>query len=205
MKWNKILRYFSIVAGAGAITIVGILVYANVTVLRYPAETYHDIASVPTTTITLVLGGGMKEPGIMSEMQTDRVLQGVALYKAGKTEKLIMSGDDGALRNDEVTFMKELAVKEGVLEKDVSIDPHAYRTYLSCYRAREVYRIKEAIVISQNFHLPRILYLCNSMGVNSIGLSADLRSYNGTLWLNVREVLARVKALTQLKVTKPVK
>ncbi|MBP9732494.1 MAG: YdcF family protein [Candidatus Magasanikbacteria bacterium] len=177
---------------------------ANIIVLYNPRAIYYSISEVPTSTVAVVLGGGMKAPGIMSEMQTDRVLQAVLLYKAGKTDRLIMSGDDGALRDDEVTFMKELAVAEGVPEEHIEIDPHAYRTYLTCYRAKHELELEKILVITQNFHLPRTLYLCNSVGIETIGLSADLKEYRGMWKAQGREVLARVKAVLEIYVTKPV-
>ncbi len=178
---------------------------ANIMVLYYPRTIYHTVSETPTSTVTVVLGGGMKALGIMSEMQTDRVLQAVLLYKAGKTDRLIMSGDDGALRGDEVTFMKQLAVDEGVPEDVVEIDPHAYRTYLTCYRAKHEFNLEEILVITQNFHLPRTMYLCSKMGIKTIGLSADLKEYRGMWKAQGREVFSRVKAVVQVLVTRPKK
>lgn len=147
----------------------------------------------------------MKAPGIMSDMQTDRVLQAVALYKSGKTERIILSGDDGALRNDEVTYMRERAIAGGVPSSSIDIDPHAYRTYLTCYRAKHEWELEKILVITQNFHLPRTMYLCNTMGIDTIGLSADLKEYRGMWKAQAREVLARVKAVWEVFVTKPQK
>ena len=200
---SNIRRYFIVISSIGVTMLAGIIMYANVHILDYPSVIYHDIEQVPTTTITLVLGGGMKQPGVMSDMQTDRVLQAVALFKAHKTETLIMSGDDGALRDDEVTYMRKLAIDEGVPGEKIVVDPHAYRTYLSCYRAVHEYGITQMLVITQNFHLPRALYFCNEMGINTIGLSADLREYQGMWKAEFRDVFARVKGLWEMEVTKP--
>ncbi len=204
MRLRKMRRYFIVLFAGGAISLSAVILYANALILTYSSDIYHDISVVPTTTITLVLGGGMKAPGVMSDMQTDRVLQAIALYKANKTDSLIMSGDDGALRDDEVTYMRQLAIDEGVSADKIVVDPHAYRTYRSCYRALHEYGIDTMIIITQNFHLPRALYFCNEMGVRTIGLSADLReSYRGMWKIQIREVLARVKAVWQIQVTRP--
>lgn len=199
----KLRRYILIACLVGFDLLCTSVLAANIIVLYNPRVIYYDIVEVPTSTVTVVLGGGMKAPGIMSEMQTDRVLQAVALYKAGKTDRLIMSGDDGALRGDEVTYMKARAVEEGVPESAIDIDPHAYRTYLTCYRAKHELKLEEMLVITQNFHLSRTLYLCNKIGIETIGLSADLQEYQGIWKARGREVLARVKAVLEVNVTKP--
>lgn len=203
----KTIRTYYIPVVVFSLFFFGVMIaYSNIVVLRYSHFAYHTVEAVPTSTIVLVLGGGMEAPGIMSEMQTDRVLQAVKLYKAGKTDQIVMSGDDGALRDNEVDFMRERAIAEGVPAKKIEIDPHAYRTYLSCYRAKHEYSIDQMLVITQNFHLSRALYLCNKMGIETIGLSADLHeSYPGMWRVEIREILARVKAVWQVMVTRPKK
>ncbi len=199
----KFRRYLLITSLIGIDVILTIVFVANFIVLSHPRKIYYGISEVPTSSIAVVLGGGMKSPGIMSDMQTDRVLQAVALYKTHKIEKIIMSGDDGALRDDEVTYMRQRAIEEGVPESVVEIDPHAYRTYLTCFRSKYEFYVGEMLVITQNFHLPRTLYLCNQLGIKTIGLSADLREYRGMWKAEIREVLARVKAVLEIVVTKP--
>lgn len=204
MKLRKMRRYFIVLCVGGVASFFAIILYANALILTYPSTIYHSISTVPTTTVTLVLGGGMKESGVMSDMQTDRVLQAIALYKAHKTETLIMSGDDGAFRDDEVTYMRQRAIDEGVPAANIVIDPHAYRTYLSCYHALHEYGIDNMLIITQDFHLPRALYFCNEMGVRTIGVSANLREEYHSMWkIQIRELLARVKAVLQMEVTQP--
>lgn len=204
---KKTIRTYYVSIAVFVLFFFGVLiVYSNILVFRYSRYIYHTVATVPTSTITLVLGGGMETPGVMSDMQTDRVLEAVRLYKAGKTDLIIMSGDDGALRDNEVDFMRERAIAEGVPAEKIEIDPHAYRTYLSCYRAKHEYAIDQMLVITQNFHLSRALYLCNEMGIRTLGLSSDLHeSYQGMWKIEIREILARVKAVWQVMVTRPTK
>lgn len=161
-------------------------------------------ATVPERPIGLIFGGGMKSSGIMSDMQTDRVIEGVALYKAGKVTKLMMTGDDGGYVGDEVTFMKQYALEHGVPASDILVDPHGYRTYESCYRERYVYGLTSVIAVSQTFHLSRILYLCQGFGIETLGVAADLRDYGFDGYkMEVREALARLKAFWQLAITRP--
>jgi vancomycin permeability regulator SanA len=182
---------------------VAMTIHSNLEILPHGSEVVSAVADAPTSTVALVFGGGMKDATTMSEIQEDRVIRGIELYKAGKVEKLMMTGDDGARVADEVHPMREYAIVHGVPADDILIDPHGYRTYESCYRARHVYGISQAIAVSQRFHLPRILYMCNTLGVKTAGVAADLRAYP-VLWkMELREVGARLKGWWQIEVTKP--
>lgn len=99
--------------------------------------------------------------------------------------------------------MRARAIEEGIPTSAIEIDPHAYRTYLTCYRSKHELELEKILVITQNFHLPRTLYLCNNMGIETVGLSADLKEYRGMWKAQLREVLARVKAVLEIYVTQP--
>lgn len=181
----------------------GWLLIANALILSYHGFIV-SASTVPARPVGLVFGGGMKSPGVMSDMQTDRVIQGVALYKAGKVQKLMMTGDDGGYVGDEVTFMKQYAIDQGVPAQDIMVDPHGYRTYESCYRERYIYGLTSTIAISQEFHLSRIMYLCQGFGIDTIGVAADLHDYGFYSYkMSVREALARLKAFWQFAITHP--
>lgn len=182
---------------------LAIFIFANVIVLSYKNDIYTAGSEVPTSTTALIFGGGMKNATEMSDMQYDRVLVGVDLYKQKKVQKLFLTGDDGAFHGDEISAMRTLAVSRGVPVEDILVDPHGYRTYESCYRESRYYGLTSTIAISQSFHLPRIRYLCESQGIETIGLTADLRTYDSWWVQNAREWLARLKAWWQTEVTKP--
>lgn len=159
---------------------------------------------IPNYDTAIVFGGGMIDENTMETYQYDRVLVGIGLYKKGIVKKLIMTGDDGARKAKEVQAMKNMAIEHGVPEEDVSVDPHGYRTYLSCLRAKTVYNIDKAIVVSQDFHLARIKYFCENQGIETYTVSADLREYPKEFSTKkIRETLARVKGWWQVEVTKP--
>lgn len=180
-----------------------VTLYANWKILNF-RDAIVLASQVPNSTLALVFGGGMNADGSQSQMQEDRVRRGVQLYQTGKVERLLMTGDDGDLRGDEVDAMRELAVSLGVPSSSVLVDPHGYRTYESCYREKNVYHITSTIAISQTFHLPRIIYFCDSMGIHTVGVAADLRDYGFDLTkMRLREVLARVKGWWQMEITKP--
>lgn len=196
-------KIVAIIIGVLALALASVLVYANMVVLRY-SNFYASAFTAPTSSIAIIFGGGMNELGDQTPFQEDRVRMGVALYKAGKVQQLVVTGDDGGNHDNEVAAMKTYALSFGLPSSAVLIDPHGYRTYESCYRERVVYGITRALVISQSFHVPRILYLCNSLGVRAEGVSADLRDYDSAWYrAEVREVLARVKAWWQLEISRP--
>lgn len=199
------VRYVLVAVGVSAgILITGIL-SVNAYILSLGKPIYSSIEDIPTMTVGVVLGGGMREDGTMTDFQTDRVVQASRLYHAGKIERILISGDDGALRDNEVDAMSTRMIAAGVNPDRIDIDRHGYRTYLTCLRAQQEFGIDTMVVITNEFHLPRTLYLCQGMGIDTIGLSADLRSsYEHSFRAHVREIFARVKALIQLKITKPI-
>lgn len=203
-SWGKKVLRISLFLGFAGLVI---LWYANAVILSYNTNIFHsdvtNVANIPTSTTALIFGGGMKSPTEMSDMQYDRVLVGVDLYKLGKVQKLFLTGDDGAFRGDEISAMRALAVSEGVPAEDIVADPHGYRTYESCYREAQVYGVTSTIAISQSFHLPRIRYLCEHFGIKTIGVAADARQYDSWWVQNAREWLARLKAWWQVEITKP--
>lgn len=183
--------------------IIGIIFYAHSIIIPYNRYVYHDINTIPEKEIGLVFGGGMKEIGVQSDMQLARVNAGIDLYKKGKVKKLVMTGDDGAFRINEVDYMRSYAIENGIPINDISVDPHGYRTYESCIRASTIFNLSDVIVISQDFHLPRIIYFCKNFGIETIGFSADYKEVKLSYKIYLREMLARVKGLWQVKISKP--
>jgi vancomycin permeability regulator SanA len=133
----------------------------------------------------------------------DRIKTGALLYNAKKASKILITGDDGQMRSNEVAAMKKAVLDLGVKEQDVVIDGQGYRTYESCKRAKEVYKIDDMIVVTQRFHLGRALYLCNTFGVDAIGVSSDLQSYQNIVRHWVRDLLASNKAWYDINIEAP--
>ncbi|MDM8531280.1 ElyC/SanA/YdcF family protein [Anaerolineales bacterium HSG25] len=122
------------------------------------------------------------------------------MYKAGKVEKLIMSGDNRFEDYDEPTSMAEYAIEHGVPAEDIQPDYAGRRTYDTCYRAKAVFQLDEAVLITQGFHLPRALFTCRNLGLNVVGVSADLRQYHrgSIMWSQIREIPAMSLALVDV-------
>lgn len=150
-------------------------------------------ATLPEVDCILVLGCGLKKDGSPSDMLTDRLIVGTSLYKSGASPKLLMSGDHGRAEYDEVNAMKSFALEENVPSADIFMDHAGFSTYESIYRAKEVFGADKIIVVTQSYHLPRALYIAESLGVEAYGVSADVRSYRGQFVRDARELLARSK------------
>ena len=135
----------------------------------------------------------MKEDGTPSDRLRDRVKVGVDLYHAGAAPKLLMSGDHGREGYDEVSAMLKLAVELGVPEEDVFLDHAGFSTYESIYRAKEIFGAERILIVTQEYHLYRALYIAEAMGLEAWGVSADLRDYVGQIKYDTREILARNK------------
>lgn len=153
--------------------------------------------------VAIVLGASVKKDGTPSAALEDRILTAADLYKTGKVDGLLMTGDDGQFHIDEIKTMVRVAREAGVPDNVIRTDGHGYRTYESCKRAHDVYGVTEAIVVTQRFHLGRALYLCNRLGVNAVGVVADRRSYDLAASFWMRDILSSIKAFSDVNLFPP--
>ncbi|MBQ3147694.1 MAG: YdcF family protein [Oscillospiraceae bacterium] len=155
--------------------------------------TPQEAAALEGVDCILVLGCLVKDNGAPSDMLSDRLRRGVELYDMGASGKLLMSGDHGREGYDEVSAMKRYALNAGVASADVFMDHAGFSTYESLYRARDVFCAKKIIIVTQEYHLYRALYIAEKLGLEAYGVHADYRGYTGQRSRDIREVLARVK------------
>ena len=155
--------------------------------------TPEQAAALEDVDCILVLGCYVHENGNPSGMLHDRLRMGVELYEAGVAPKLLMTGDHGQVNYDEVDAMKRFAVDAGIASENVFMDHVGFSTYESMYRARDVFQAKKIVIVTQEYHLYRAIFIAESLGMEAYGVSADYRSYSGQTKRDVREVLARVK------------
>lgn len=149
-----------------------------------------EIPSEDPPRIAIVFGARVRENNRLSDALYDRVITAVELYRAGRVKKILMSGDNPSESYDEPTAMKENAINLGVPAEDIILDFAGRRTYDTCFRAKEIFEIKKAILVTQEFHQARSLYLCNNLGIDSIGITANRRKYLHENNWAVREFLA---------------
>jgi vancomycin permeability regulator SanA len=163
----------------------------------------QTIDSVQPAPIAIILGASVQSNGEPSDALRDRLLVGKELYEHKLVEKLLISGDDGRYHIDEIQIMRNFLEKNGVPSENVLEDGHGYRTYESCKRAVTVYNIHEAIVVTQRFHIGRALYLCNRLGMNSVGVASDLSSYQRIAFFTIRDLAASLEAWWDINVMTP--
>jgi SanA protein len=144
---------------------------------RYERAIYTQAQAVPAAPVALVFGAGYWPDGTPSDIMMDRVAAAVELYRAGKVRKLILSGDNRFLNYNEPGKMKEYALSLGCPADAIVLDYAGRRTYDTCYRARDIFGQREVILVTQRYHLPRALYVCEGLGMQAVGYAADRREY----------------------------
>jgi SanA protein len=200
-RWPRLSK----AALGGASLLVLVVVAANVYVLLSAGGDYTDeVAEVPAAEVAIVPGALVEPDGDMSAMLADRVEQASKLWHAGKVEKILVSGDHGSWIYDEPDTMRKALVADGVAPEDVFEDHAGFETWATMVRARSIFGVRDAVVVTQGFHMPRALYLADEAGIEATGLTADLHhwGYQGRK-SSAREVLSRVKAVVDVTLDTP--
>lgn len=172
--------------------IIGLVCVALVFSHRSEIVSVDSVTSAP---IAIIFGAKVKADGTPSDILRDRLLTGIDLYDRRIVTKLLLSGDDGQTAYDEVNAMRVFVLDRGVAPSDVFLDHAGFDTFDSVARAAKVFGVTRAIFVTQNYHLPRALYLASAFGISAQGVSADRQTYRGILRYEMRELLADVKAV----------
>lgn len=157
---------------------------------------YHSIGNVKEADTALILGAAVYSGGDLSPVFQSRVEKALELYKEGKVKTILVSGDNSTVAHNEVNPVKDYLLKKGVSDKDIFLDHAGFDTYSSMYRARDIFKVKNIIVVTQAFHLPRAVFIARNLGIDAYGYSAPdgsekLKNY-------IRESLATEKAVLNL-------
>lgn len=171
--------------------------------LSYLDRISSDTSTTPIKSTAIILGASVLQNKTPSDALRDRLLTGIKLYQDGAVQKLLITGDDGSYRVDEIDVMKTFVLDHGVREQDLLIDGHGYRTYESCKRAAQAFSVTDAIIVTQRFHIGRALYLCNHLGIDAIGVTSDLQPYQRNAYFWTRDLLSSVKAWIDINVFSP--
>lgn len=192
---HAVPRWIRLGVAIAAAVIVGIAALRLYTVGRYNGA-IHSASDVPATETALVFGAGILPTGEPTAVLYDRVATAAELYALGKVERIVLSGDGRTAAHDEPEVMRQVAVSLGVPDGALHLDAGGVRTLESCRRAKEVFGAERAILVTQRFHLPRALMLCQAQGIQSTGVASDRRSYpwRWRLSWQVRETGATVAA-----------
>ncbi len=189
---TRLVRWTALLALAAVVLILGV----NFAVILSTEQSIVEANTALTEAVDciLVLGCGVRADGSPSDMLYDRVKTACGLYLEGYAEKILMSGDHGRDGYDEVNVMKRVAIEEfGIPSEDVFMDHAGFSTYETMARAVSIFGIKRAIIVTQEYHLSRALYLARAYGIEAVGVSASLRTYRGQALRDLREAAARCK------------
>ncbi len=194
-RFKKILIYVLIILGGGISFIWGINTYIQEST---EDDIFEEISDLPTSNTIIVLGASVHSDGKLSPILQDRVDTALNIFRAGKASQFLLSGDNRRNDYDEVSAMKNYLLERDVPENLIFTDPAGIDTYDSMYRSNFIYQVPNAIVVTQNFHLPRTLFIAKSLGLDYIGISAKAKHYKTENSLIRREKLANIKALWEV-------
>ena len=159
----------------------------------YDLQDVDEIDRKNTYDCVLVLGCRVYDDGRLSPMLEDRMKVAVDLMEQEISDRLLVSGDHATDDYDEVGAMKNYAIENGVDSSAVFQDHDGYSTYDSIARLKTVYGARRVVIVTQSYHLHRALHLAQTMGIEAVGVSADLQSYSKQASYDFREIFARCK------------
>ena len=194
MARRKLLMLALGLVATGLIGVVGVNLYVKA---RGGARIVAS-SQAPRAEAALILGAFVHEDGQVSGILRDRLMQGLQLYRQGLVPKLLVSGDHGRPEYDEVNAMRIFLEERGVAPEDIFMDHAGFDTYDSMARARDVFAVKSVLVVTQDFHLSRAVYIARALGLEAHGVSSDLSRFPSEPYLRTREVAARVKAFLEV-------
>lgn len=180
-----------------------VMIWATI-LLSTQGQIYRSLEQVPPRPIAIVFGAAVWPGGQLSTVLAERVETGVDLYHAGKVRKLLMTGDNRFEWYNEPAAMAQYAATQGIPVHDIVYDYAGRRTYDSCYRARHIFGIERAILVTQQYHLPRAVYTCRQIGIDVVGVAADRGAYPTGLRFAIRELPALLLAWWETNITHPI-
>ncbi len=164
------------------------------------ADSIVDIADAPHAPVGIVFGAGLRRDGRPTTVLYDRVAAAAQLFSEGKVDSLLMSGHETADGYSEPSAMREVAESLGVPAEFILTDGLGTRTFTTCERAISTFGFEQALLITQDYHLPRAMAICDGLGIDVVGVSADLRSYSprALQYWETREIPATLVALVEI-------
>ena len=190
--WKRIIVAVLLLAILGGTAVLGINGHVKSSTTDQ-IITSDEAAELTDVDCILVLGCYVHDSGRPSDMLADRLRRGIELYQSGAAPKLLMSGDHGQKDYNEVKAMKLKAMEAGIPSEDIFMDHAGFSTYESIFRSRDVFHADKIIIVTQEYHLYRALYIANAMGIEAYGVASDYHTYVGQANREVREILARNK------------
>lgn len=188
---KKIIKIFIIILIIGVGLVLSINFYVIGSTKKYILND-DDLSKLENVDCILILGAAIRGNS-PSPMLQDRLESGIELYNDGVAPKIIMSGDHSREEYDEVNVMKDYAITSGIPSEDIFMDHAGFSTYESIYRVKEIFKADNIVIVTQEYHLYRSLYIANKLGIKARGIKSNPRIYSGQAYRELREILARNK------------
>jgi len=198
---RALVKILQVVVGLG----LTVLLLPRLITALFSFSRIYKTQDAPVVPAAIVFGAGLWRDGTPTSVLRDRIDTAAELYRAGKVQKILMSGDNRFLDYNEPGAMRAYALTLGIPAEAIVLDYAGRRTYDTCYRAKAIFGLQDAILITQSFHLPRALYTCNTLGLRAVGVASDQRQYRmaSMLYWNLRELPATVTAFLDVHLFKP--
>jgi SanA protein len=202
---KKIIKFLWRFTSILSLFVLSGLFFPKLIILLFAAPRTFTADNVPAAHVAIVFGAGLLRDGSAGPVLRDRVETAVQLYQQGKVEKMLMSGDNRFVEYNEPEAMRQYALDLGIPDEDIVLDYAGRRTYDTCYRADTIFQVDSAILVTQAFHLPRALFLCNSFGIESTGVEANNTYFRkiSRLYWHTRELFATAQSVWDVQVSKP--
>ncbi len=191
LYFKRLLLFGVALVSVVLIFIIGLNIYAR-SVTKNKIK--KDLNDLPNAYCAIVLGAKVKEDGRLSLTLQDRMVSALELYRARKIRKFLLSGDHSRPDYDEVGAMRHFLLQNNVPDSIIYLDPGGYDTYLTMTRAKQIYKVRDAIVVTQSYHLSRSLYLAYKVGLDCHGYIADKRKNLAQVGYQIRDWFAMTKA-----------
>ncbi|HAE85642.1 MAG TPA: hypothetical protein DCG78_03940 [Anaerolineaceae bacterium] len=197
----KFLRILLIIACVGFF----VLGLSRIAIILSTQTKIVEADAAPAKPVVIVPGAGLNLDGTPSAPLRDRVEAAAELYFAGKAQKILMSGDNRFINYNEPESMRQYALVLGVPDEDIVLDYAGRSTYDTCYRAKAIFGVEDALIVTQAYHLPRAVYLCDHLGVKITGIPVEQSRYVRSRYLfwNFREAFASLAAMWDIHIAKP--
>lgn len=190
---SRVVQYAALFA---LFALVVVLALYGTVALSTRAYIEHDVSAAPAADTALVLGASVYSSGELSPVLRYRADTAADLYKAKKVSKILVTGDNSSVGHNEVNPVGKYLLTLGIPKQDIFLDHAGFDTYSSMYRARDVFAVRSIIIVSQDFHLARAVYVARGLGIDAYGVAAESQGRFTYNWL--REVPATMKALFDL-------
>jgi SanA protein len=203
--FKKIIRFLWWLSVRASLLAMLALLLPKMFILIHAVTRTYTVDNVPAQRVAIVFGAGLYRDGTAGPVLRDRIETAVKLYQRNKADKLLMSGDNRFANYNEPEAMRQYALELGVPDKDIVLDYAGRRTYDTCYRANAIFDVKSAILVTQAFHMPRALFLCNSLGVESVGVESNnvyFLKRSRLIW-QTRELFATLQSVLDVYILRP--